>query len=261
MHHSLACLLVLAALAQPRPAAAQDISVAAASDLTFAMGELAPGFERATGHKVKLSTGSSGNFFVQIQNGAPFDLFFSADANYPRQLEAAGFTEPGSLYVYALGKIVLWVRNDSPLDVSKGWAAVTDPRAGKIAIANPLHAPYGRAAEAALRSAGIYERVAGKLVLGENISQAAQFVESGNADIGILALSLATAATMKTHGRWWLVPQDSYPPLEQAAVVLRSSQKKDVARAFLAYVRSAEGKAILQRNGLGEPPRARSAKP
>lgn len=256
MKRLLTCFLVLLAGALPQPAAAQDISVAAASDLTFAMSDLIPGFERATGYKVRLSTGSSGAFSTQIQNGAPFDLFFSADVDYPRQLETAGLIEPGSLYVYAVGKIVLWVRNDSPLDVSKGWAAVTDPRTKKIAIANPLHAPYGRAAEAAMRHAGVYDRVASNLVLGENISQAAQFVDSGNADIGVLALSLAAAATMNAHGRWWPVPDDSYPPLEQAAVILRSSQKKGIAGAFLAYVSSSEGKGILQRHGLNGPPRA-----
>ena len=254
-------VVVLCALGLPRPATGQDISVAAASDLTFAMGELIPRFERATGEKVKLITGSSGAFFAQIQNGAPFDLFFSADMDYPRQLEKAGLIEPGSLYVYAIGKIVLWVRNDSPLDVSEGWAAITDPRAKKIAIANPLHAPYGRAAEAAMRGAGVYDRIKDRLVFGENISQTAQFVESGNADIGILALSLASAATMKARGRWWVVPEDSYPALQQAAVILRSSQKKDVAKAFIAYVQSAEGRAILQRHGLSEPPRAASPTP
>ena len=254
-------LAVLLAVALPRAAAGQDISVAVASDLSFAMGDMIPGFEQATGHKVKLSTGSSGAFFAQIQNGAPFDLFFSADVDYPRRLEAAGLIEPGSLYVYGVGKIVLWVRNDSPLDISKGWAAVADSRVKKISIANPLHAPYGRAAEAAMRGAGVYDRVKDRLVLGENISQAAQFVGSGNADIGILALSLATAATMKTRGRWWLVPENSYPMLEQAAVVLRSSAKKDAARAFLAYVGSAEGQAILRRSGFGEPPRAALPKP
>jgi molybdate transport system substrate-binding protein len=261
MKRLITCIAVLLSIASPRPAGGQDITVAAASDLSFAMNELVPGFEKATAHHVKLGTGSSGNFFSQIQNGAPFDLFFSADADYPRQLEMAGLIEPGSLYVYAIGKIVLWVRKDSPLDVSKGWAAIVDPRVKKIAIANPLHAPYGRAAEAAMRSAGVYDRVANRLVLGENISQAAEFVDSGNADIGILALSLASAATMKSNGRWWLVPENSYPRLEQAAVVLKSSQNKEIARAFLAHIRSAEGKAILQRNGFGEPPRAADARP
>src|SRR5262249_39786800 len=138
------CILSILVLV-PRKAEAQDISVAAASDLSIAMNELDRGFESSSGHKVKLSAGSSGNFFSQIQNGAPFDLVFSADVEYARQLESAGLAEPGSFYVYAVGRIVLWVRNDSKLDVNKGWAAVLDPRVRKIAIANPLHAPYGRA--------------------------------------------------------------------------------------------------------------------
>src|SRR3990172_6151641 len=121
-----ACLLALCALALPGAVRGQQITVAAASDLTSAMGELAPGFERATGHKIKVSTGSSGNFFAQIQNGAPFDVFLSADVDYPRQLEAAGLIEPGSLYVYAIGRITVWAPSDSPLGVSQGWAAGTD---------------------------------------------------------------------------------------------------------------------------------------
>jgi molybdate transport system substrate-binding protein len=261
MKRWIACFVAFASLALARPAHSQDITVAAASDLTFAMNELIPRFEKATGHTVKLSTGSSGNFFTQIQNGAPFDLFFSADIDYPRQLEKAGLIEPGSLYVYAIGKIVLWVRNDSPLDITKGWAVLSDPRVKKIAIANPLHAPYGRAAEAAMRSAGVYDRAAPKLVLGENISQAAEFANSGNADVGVLALSLVTAQTMKSQGRWWVIPQDSYPPLEQAVVVLRSSRQKKIAKSFLDYVRSAEGQAILQRNGLSTPERADAPRP
>jgi molybdate transport system substrate-binding protein len=259
---SLLCTLVLLlAAALPRPAAAQDITIAAASDLTFAMGDLIQGFEKASGHHAKLSSGSSGSLFAQIQSGAPFDLFFSADADYPRQLEAAGLTEPGTLYVYAIGKIVLWVRNDSPINVSKGWPALMDPAAKKIAIANPQVAPYGRAAEAALRKAGIYDRVASRLVLGENISQTSQFVDSGNAEIGVLSLAFASAATVRSRGRWWLVPEDSYPALEQAAVVVRSSQNKEISKAFLAYVRSAEGQSILRRNGFSEAPSAAPAKP
>jgi molybdate transport system substrate-binding protein len=124
----------------------------------------------------------------------------------------------------------------------------------KISIANPLHAPYGRAAEAAMRKAEMYDRAKNRLVLGENISQAAQFVDSGNADIGVIALSLAASAPLKDHGKWWPIPEDSYPRLEQAAIVLRSSKQRDIARAFLAYVLAADGRAILKRNGFSEPP-------
>src|SRR3954467_7739992 len=157
--------------------AADEINVAAASDLTFAMKELAANYEKETGTVVKVTPGSSGNFFTQIQNGAPFDLFFAADIDYPKKLEAAGFGEPGTLYQYATGKIVIWVPAGSELDVSKGLPVLLDPRVRKIAIANPQHAPYGRAAIAAMTKQGVYQKLTNKLVFGENVSQAAQFVE------------------------------------------------------------------------------------
>src|SRR5216683_7754104 len=162
-------------------AQAREIRVAAAADLKFAMGELCAQFERQAGTKVNVTYGSSGNFFSQMRNGAPFDLFFSADIEYPQRLEAAGFAEPGTLYEYAVGRIVIWMPRSSSVDVARlGWKSLLDARVEKIAIANPEHAPYGRAAVAALRRAGIYEQVRAKLVYGENISQAAQFVDSGN---------------------------------------------------------------------------------
>ena len=177
------------------------VTVAAASDLTYAMNEIAANFEKATGCTVRLSMGSSGNFLTQIENGAPFDVFFSADIAYPKKLEAEGLAAPGSTYLYAIGKIVLWTRKDSRVDVGKGFAALRDPAVQKIAIANPEHAPYGRAAEEALRHSGVYDAVKDRLVLGENISQAAEFVESGNADAGIVALSLVLSPAMKDKGR------------------------------------------------------------
>src|SRR5271166_4774796 len=170
--------------ATPLPQAAAKpcgtVSVAAASDLTYAMNEIVANFQKATGCAVRLSMGSSGNFLTQIENGAPFDVFFSADIAYPKKLETEGLAASGSAYLYAIGKIVVWARNDSRVDVSKGFLALSDPAARKIAIANPEHAPYGRAAEQALRNAGVYDAVKSRLVLGENISQAAEFVESGN---------------------------------------------------------------------------------
>src|SRR5437899_1190863 len=161
--------------------AAEEITVAAAADLTFAFQEAAAGFQRATGNSVQLSFGSSGNFFSQIQNGAPYDAFFSADIDYPKKLESAGLTEPGTLYQYARGRIVVWVPNKSRLDVTRGLQALLDPNIRKIAIANPEHAPYGRAAVSAIQHAGIYDRVRGKLIYGEYIAQTTQFVQSGNA--------------------------------------------------------------------------------
>ena len=144
---------------------AEEITIAAASDLNFVFHEVATRFEKQTGNKVRLSFGSSGNFYAQIQNGAPYDLFFSADVEYPSKLQAAGLIEPGSLYEYAIGRLVLWAPNPSPLDPHQGVKALLDPRVRKIAIANPEHAPYGRAAEAALKNAGIYDQLAGKLIV------------------------------------------------------------------------------------------------
>src|ERR1019366_5269034 len=152
------------------------VTVAAASDLTYAMNEIAANFQKATSCTVRLSMGSSGNFLTQIENGAPFDVFFSADIAYPKKLESEGLAAPGSTYLYAVGKIVLWTRKDSRVDVAKGFAALRDSAVQKIAIANPAHAPYGRAAEEALRQSGVYDAVKDRLVLMEKISAAAAVV-------------------------------------------------------------------------------------
>jgi molybdate transport system substrate-binding protein len=219
--------------------AAQEITVAAAADLQSAMQDVAGRFERETGKKVKVIFGSSGNFFQQIQNGAPFDMFFSANLDYPKKLEAAGLIENGSYYQYAKGKIVVWVPNDSKLNLSSGLKALLDPNVKKIAIANPLHAPYGQAAVSAMQKEGIYDSAKDKFVLGENISQTASFVVSGSADIGVVALSLALSPNMKDKGRYKEIPTDEYPPIEQACVILSSSKNKEIAQQFLSYFKSA----------------------
>jgi molybdate transport system substrate-binding protein len=234
-----------------RQVEAQELTVAAASDLQFAMKEISARFEKERGESVKLAYGSSGNFFQQIQNGAPFDLFFSANLDYARRLEAAGLTDPGSLYEYATGKIVIWVPSDSKLDLKRGVQALLDPAVRKIAIANPEHAPYGQAAVAAIKKEGVYERVSGKFVLGENISQTAAFVLSGSADVGVVALSLALSPNMKDKGRYVEVPPADYPPIEQACVVLKASQKKDLARAFVEFVKSPAIVELLRSYGFG----------
>ncbi len=226
------------------------VTVAAASDLTYAMNEIAENFEKATGCKVRLSLGSSGNFLTQIENGAPFDVFFSADIAYPKKLEAEGLAASGSTYRYAIGKIMLWTRKDSAVDVSKGFAALRDPAVRKIAIANPEHAPYGRAAEEALRHAGVYDAVKDRLVLGENISQTAEFVESGNADAGILALSLVLSPAMKDKGRTWDIPENLYTPIQQGAVVLRAVPNSQGARLFLDFIKMPATAALLERYGF-----------
>jgi molybdate transport system substrate-binding protein len=233
----LSTVVILLTLLTPVRAATEEITVAAASDLTFVFPEVAAKFQKKTGNSVKFAFGSSGNFLSQIQNGAPFDMFFSADIGYPKKLEAAGLVEPGSLYEYAIGKLVLWVPSASTLDLKRGLAVLTDPGVHKIAIANPEHAPYGRAAVAAMKHESVYDQVSSKLVMGENIAQTAQFVQSGSADIGLLALSLAVAPSLKDKGRYELVPTSDYPPIEQAAVIIKSSKKKQTAEQFLAFIK------------------------
>jgi molybdate transport system substrate-binding protein len=232
---------------------AQDLSIAAAADLQFAFKDVAARFEKQTGHPVQVTFGSSGNFFAQIQNGAPFDLFFSADSDYPKKLEAAGLTEPGSFYSYAVGKIVLWAPKGAAFDVSRGLRILLDPSIKKIAIANPEHAPYGRAAVAALKHENLYDQVSSKFVIGENISQTATFVASGNADVGIIALSLALSPTMQNDGKYEEVPPADYPPLEQAAVILKSSKQKETGHEFIAFLKSPATTEIMRQYGFAVP--------
>src|SRR5437879_5151586 len=254
--------LVLSVFLVPHAARAQgkEIRIAAAADLKFAMEELSEQFEKQMGTKVHVAYGSSGNFFSQMQNGAPFDLFFSADIEYPRKLEATGLAEPGTLYQYAVGRIVIWTPPDARVDVTRqGWKALLDASVEKIAIANPEHAPYGRAAVTAMQKAGIYEQVKPKLVYGENISQAAQFVQSGNAQAGIVALSLAVSPAMR-DGKRWEIPAGMHPALEQGTVVLKDAKNKDAALAFLDFVKNATGRATLVKCGFEVPEKNKGEK-
>ncbi len=230
--------------------AAQSITVAAAADLQSAMQDIAAGFQKETGKEVKLIYGSSGSFFQQIQNGAPFDMFFSANLDYPKKLESSGLTVSGSYYQYAKGKIVIWVANDSKLDIDSGLKSLLDPAVKKIAVANPQHAPYGQAAVAAMQKEGIYEKVKDKFVLGENISQTASFVVSGAADAGVVALSLALSPNLKAKGRYAEIPVTEYPPIEQACVILSSSKDKETAKQFLSYIETAAVASTLKRYGF-----------
>jgi molybdate transport system substrate-binding protein len=246
-------LLLLAAL-WVTVASAEEITVAAAADMSAALPELAAMYTKRTGEAVKLSFGASGNLTNQIRNGAPFDVFFSADEQYPQQLIVEGLAAKDTLYRYAIGRLVLWVPNDSPLDLSKlGIEALLDPSVKKISIANPATAPYGRAAEATLRHFAIYDKVSSRLVIGENISQAAQFVESGNAQAGLVALSHALAPAMKDKGRYWTVPLDAYLTLNQAAVVLSKSRQQDAARKFLEFLHTPEAASLLKSYGFSLP--------
>ncbi|HUS11022.1 MAG TPA: molybdate ABC transporter substrate-binding protein [Pyrinomonadaceae bacterium] len=230
---------------------AADVNVAAASDLNFAIKEIIHDFEENTGHNVRLTLGSSGNFFAQIKNGAPFDVFLSADVEYPKRLETEGYAVAGATFVYGVGRIALWVPTSSPLDLEKfGMNVVAQPRTRKIAIANPEHAPYGRAAVAAMQHAHVYEAASTKLALGENISQAAQFVQSGAADLGIIAMSLVLSDAMRLSGRYWLIPPDWYPKLEQGAALLKHAGP--AGKAFHTWLRQPHAKSVLNKYGFTE---------
>lgn len=244
------CLFVVTSV---NLAFAEEITIAAASDLSFVFRDIVAEYEKTTGNHVRLSLGSSGNFFAQIQNGAPFDLYFSADIAYPRKLEEAALTVPGSLYQYAVGRIVLWTGHESRIDVTQGFEVLRESTVKKVAIANPKHAPYGRAAVAAMEYFKVYDQVKDKLVLGENISQAAQFIESGACDIGIIALSLAVAPVVKSKGTYWEVPVESHPPLDQGAVILKSSKQQESAKQFLAFIKGERGQEIMKRYGFTVP--------
>ena len=249
-----ATLLVISSAAGAQEKTSREIVVAAAADLSTALQEISDSYEHKTGVKVKLSFGASGALTQQIRNGAPFDVFFSADMDYPQQLVAAGEADRATLYQYAVGKLVLWVPADSPLDLEhKGMDALLDPSVKKIAIANPQHAPYGRAAVAALRHFGLYDRISDRLVLGENVSQAAQFAESGNAQAGFVALAHAVAPAMKGKGKYWEVPVESYPALAQGVVVVSHSQHKKEAVEFVEFIKTKEAADVLQKYGFTVP--------
>jgi molybdate transport system substrate-binding protein len=239
------------------PGGEREVRVAAAADLKFAFDDVTSEFQQKNpAIKVTVTYGSSGNFYAQLSNKAPFDLYLSADIDYPRQLVEKGLAEKDSEFLYAVGQIIVWVPNGSKLDLEKlGIKAVADPSVKKLAIANPKHAPYGRAAEAILKKFGLYDDVKDRLVLGENIAQTAQFVESGSADIGIIALSLALAPTMEARGRYWTVPLDAYPRMEQGGVILTWAKDREATQALRAFMMGEEGQDILKRYGfimLGE---------
>ena len=232
---------------------APSVSIAAASDLVFCLEELNREFTNShPAVTLKTSTGSSGNFFAQIRNGAPFDVFLSADMSYPKELVKAGAAEESSLFQYAMGRLALWTVKTN-LSLTNGLLALRDPAVRRVAIANPEHSPYGRAAREALRHAGLWEDLQPRLVLGDNISQTAQFVQTGNADAGIVALSLVLSPKLRNVGRWVQVPPDTYPPLEQGAVLTRRGTDNKAARAYLKFLQSEKAREIFNRYGFRLP--------
>lgn len=237
-----------------RAAPARRLSVAAAANLKTAAEELKKGFEAANpGVEVELTLGASGTFCAQIQNGAPFDLFLSADREYPGKLVAAGLARTEDEKVYAIGKLVAWLPPGSPLDLERrGLAALADPAVKRIAIANPAVAPFGRATVAAFEAAGVFPAVKDRLVLGTSVAQAAQFATTGAVDVAFLPLSLTFTPEL-AKGRVVPVPGNLYPRIEQSGVVVAAAKGAALARAFQAYLAGAEGRAILDRFGYGLP--------
>lgn len=231
----------------------QSLSLAAASDLVYCLEELNAEFEKIhPAVTLKVSVGSSGNFFAQIQNGAPFDLFLSADVKYPQALINAGLADSSSLTVYAVGRIVLWTVQPE-LDVARGLSILREDEVKKLAIANPAHAPYGRAAQAALEYHKMWKEIQPKIVLGENIAQAAQFVETGNVDAGIVALALVLAPKLKNTGKFFEIPEASYPRMDQAAILTNKGRENPAARAYLKFLRSQQARNIFDRYGFRLP--------
>jgi molybdate transport system substrate-binding protein len=248
--HTLFFTLFLAAtmMLAPGQSMAEEIRVAVASNFKVAVTAIAKRFEAGTDHKVTVIFGSTGKHYAQIKNGAPFDAFFAADVRRPEQLEKEGIALPGSRFTYALGKVVLW----SPR------TGYVDPQAGilergefhHLAIANPKFAPYGKAAEEVLQARGLWSRLSGRLVRGENIGQTFQFVNSGNAELGFVAYSQVKRPNLQIDGSLWEVPQALYTPIEQQAVLLKDNQ---AARDFLSFVRSDEALKIIRDYGYDTP--------
>jgi molybdate transport system substrate-binding protein len=255
MSHLHAPLVAVALLAAwPASAAPRArLAVAAAANLRPAIERLGEAFEGARPDvEVAVTYGASGSLHAQITAGAPFDAFFSADRETAAALAATGAAERE--VVYAIGALVVWVPHGSPLDVERdGLRALARPEAGKVAIANPATAPYGRAAVEALRTAGAWEAVRPRVVLGESAAQAAQFAHSGAAGAALVPRSLALLPALAGGGRAFPVPEGDHRPIEQAAVVLTRSRSPELARAFLAFARGERGRALLAAAGYGLP--------
>lgn len=247
----LAAAAIVCLLSVSAGRAAETLTIVAASDLKFAMEEIVASFKAShSGGDVSVIYGSSGKFNTQIQQGAPFDIFFSADIGFAKALRAEGLAvaEPT---LYAVGRIVLW---SSTRDASKmNLKDLDDPKLAKIAIANPKHAPYGKRAEEALRAVGLWDKLQDKFVLGENIAQTAQYVQTGAADIGIIAQSLAVSRELASKGGYALIPDDLHSPLEQAYVITRQGGENPLAKTFARYMTSWDARRIMIRYGFALP--------
>jgi molybdate transport system substrate-binding protein len=247
-------LLFFSAGPLPR-ASAETVTIAAAADLTYCIEDLDRAYEQShPGTELKVSIGSSGNFSAQIQSDAPFDVFLSADIQYPKTLVDGGFVDRSTLTVYAIGRIVLWTAKPDTVNLDHGIEVLRDRAAvKKIAIANPEHAPYGRAAKDVLNNSGLWSEVQDRLVQGENIAQTAQYVQTGNVDAGFVALSLLLSPNLKNVGRYIEMDPRLYPKLEQAMVLTTAGTKREVVRDYFQFLQSPAARKIFDQYGFTLP--------
>jgi molybdate transport system substrate-binding protein len=247
----LVALILLTAFLRQSEAQSGKILIAAASDLKFALDSVIAVYSKENKVTIDVMYGSSGKLFEQLSNGAPFDIFFSADTNYPRLLKEKGLVE-SEIYSYGVGRIVVWSKKIDP--TLEGMNSLLSSSVKKIAMANPLHAPYGKRAEESMNHYKILDKVRSKLVYGENISQVAQFVVTGTADIGIIALSLALSPNMvKEGGKYYLIPESSHSALEQGAVIIKRGEENSNTRKFMIFLKSEKAIEILTKFGFTKP--------
>ncbi|WP_292003508.1 molybdate ABC transporter substrate-binding protein [Chlorobium sp.] len=235
------------------PLQAGQVRITAASDLQYAMKEIISAYKKKNPEdKVSAVFGSSGKAFSQIENGAPYDMFFSADISYPEKLKTSGsaISEPKP---YAIGRMTVWVTKSSGLDAKKGIRLLSDPKVRKIAMANPEHAPYGRIAREVMEHYKVYDNIKNRIVLGENIQQTAQFVQTGAADVGMIAYSLALAPVLAKEGNYYLIPENIHKPILQGYVLLKPASGNRTAKKFELFIGSAEARSIFKRYGFTLP--------
>jgi molybdate transport system substrate-binding protein len=230
---------------------AGEVNAAVAANFTAPVQQIADLFQKETGNTVKLSFGSSGKFYSQIKEGAPFDVFLAADEKNPKLLESEGLAVADTRFVYALGKLVLW--SAKPGFVDEKGAVLSKGEYNKIAYADPKLAPYGLAAQETLQKMNLWDKVQSKMVTGESIAQTYQFAASGNADMAFIALSQITKDGKVSDGSWWIVPADMYSPIKQAAIQLTAAKDKAAAQAFLKFLKSEKAVAIIRSFGYGLP--------
>ena len=244
-------LTLTIAVLWPKPSPADTVAIAAAADLTYCIEDLNQAYRHDhPGTEIKVSTGSSGNFYTQIQHGAPYDVFLSADISYPKKLVDEGLADASSLTLYAVGRLALWTTKPTIVNLDNGIDVLRDPAVKHIAIANPEFAPYGRAAKSALETAGLWKEIQSRLVMGENISQTAQFVQSGNADAGFVALSLLYTPALRHLGRYIEVDPKLYPPLQQGFVLTKTGTGNSAARDYLQFLGTQPARAIFDQYGF-----------